>query len=154
MNLRIVNGNQYIMNVIEFEDKNLLVNMDLFSAHYSPVTEVDSEYLEKSLQSISFTVPLDSKMGRYRNVSEKSLKEFVGQEFNYKAMTFGKYLMHGLIVILQSKKEGNQMEIRHQINMSNMCRPPSIISINETVEFHGAPSVSLFEDSKQAILSI
>lgn len=67
-------------------------------------------------------------------------------------MTFGKYLTHGLFVRLQSTKEGSQTDIRHQINMSNIRRPLSIMPRNKTVEFRGIPSASLFENSRTSYI--
>jgi hypothetical protein len=51
------------MYELDFTAENLFVNLDLFSAHYSPVTVVDGNYDTKSLNSSCFTLPINIQLG-------------------------------------------------------------------------------------------
>lgn len=62
MDLKMKNGKLYVMYGLNFTANKLLINLDLFSAHYPPVMAIGSNYVAKSTKSISFTVLLDPKM--------------------------------------------------------------------------------------------
>lgn len=73
MNSTIKNGQQYIMCELKLTQNELLVNVDLFSAHYPPITtSTDNSFKVKLLESTSFAIALDLEIKQ--NI-EKRLKK-------------------------------------------------------------------------------
>lgn len=80
------------------------------------------------------------------------LKEYGERQFNNKLMTCGEYLALSSNVARNETMEGSKIQIRQQINTSNIRRPPLIIPRNIEVDMHDVPSMPLFKESKPSYI--
>lgn len=62
LNAKIENGKQYMMCGLKFTGQNLTVNIDLFTAHYPPLTAIKHHFVTEFLNSIFFDVLIDPQI--------------------------------------------------------------------------------------------